>query len=65
MKNRQSYGYVFTWKSAPPDFGACYALDVGFVFGNLNEEFLDCWSVAQSLVENMQDVWIAFDNDTR
>jgi len=55
-----SYGYVFTWKSAAPDFGACHALDVGFIFGNLNEEFHGCGEEAQLLAKNMQDAWIAF-----
>ncbi|MBN2075057.1 MAG: carboxylesterase/lipase family protein [Dehalococcoidales bacterium] len=55
-----SYGYVFTWKSAAPDFGACHALDVGFIFGNLNEEFHGCGEEAQELANNMQDAWIAF-----
>jgi para-nitrobenzyl esterase len=55
-----SYGYVFTWKSAAQHFGACHALDVGFVFGNLNEEFHGCTAEAEKLAENMQDAWIAF-----
>ena len=55
-----SYGYVFTWKSAAPDFGACHALDVGFIFGNLNEEFHGCSEEAQVLAKNMQEAWIAF-----
>lgn len=54
------YGYVFTWKSAAPDFGACHALDVGFIFGNLNEEFHGCSEEAHVLAKNMQDAWIAF-----
>ncbi len=57
---KPSYGYVFTWKSAAPGFGACHALDVGFVFGNLNEEFHGCGPGAQKLAENMQDAWLAF-----
>ena len=57
---RASYGYVFTWKSATPDFGACHALDVGFVFGNLSEEFHGCGPGAERLSANMQDAWIAF-----
>jgi para-nitrobenzyl esterase len=57
---KPSYGYVFTWKSAAPGFGACHALDVGFVFGNLNEEFHGCGPNAQKLALDMQDAWIAF-----
>jgi para-nitrobenzyl esterase len=57
---KPGYGYVFTWKSAAPGFGACHALDVGFVFGNLNEEFHGCGPGAQKLAGDMQDAWIAF-----
>ncbi len=57
---KPSYGYVFTWKSTAPGFGACHALDVGFIFGNLNEEFHGCGPEAQRLAENMQDAWISF-----
>jgi para-nitrobenzyl esterase len=57
---KASYGYVFTWKSAAPDFGACHALDVGFIFGNLNEEFQGNGPQAEKLAENMQDAWTAF-----
>jgi len=58
--NTPSYGYVFTWKSAAPGLGACHALDVGFVFGNLTPEFHGCGPEAEKLAENMQDAWIAF-----
>ncbi len=57
---KPSYGYVFTWKSSAPGLGACHALDVGFIFGNLLEEFHGCSPEAQKLAENMQDAWIAF-----
>jgi para-nitrobenzyl esterase len=55
-----SYGYVFNWKSAAPGFGACHALDVGFIFGNLTPEFHGTGPTAQSLAEGMQDAWITF-----
>jgi para-nitrobenzyl esterase len=57
---KPSYGYVFTWKSAAPGFGACHALDVGFVFGNLTEEFHGCGTGAQKLAADMQEAWTAF-----
>jgi para-nitrobenzyl esterase len=57
---KPAYGYVFTWKSTAPGFGACHALDVGFVFGNLVEEFQGCGADAQKLALEMQDAWIAF-----
>jgi para-nitrobenzyl esterase len=56
----RSFGYVFNWKSAAPGFGACHALDVGFVFGNLTDEFEGRGPAAHELAGNMQDAWIAF-----
>ena len=58
--SRPSYGYVFTWRSAAPGLGACHALDVGFVFGNLNESFHGCGPGAQELAGKIQDAWVAF-----
>ncbi len=58
--DKPSFGYVFNWKSAAPGFGACHALDVGFIFGNLNEEFHGCTPEAWRLAGHMQDAWIAF-----
>ena len=55
-----SFGYVFNWKSAAPGFGACHALDVGFIFGNLNEAFHGCTPEAWELAGHMQDAWTAF-----
>ncbi len=57
---KPAYGYVFTWKSAVPELGACHALDVGFVFGNLTREFEGTGPAAQRLSAQMQDAWIAF-----
>ena len=55
-----SYGYVFTWKSAAPHLGACHALDVGFIFGNVNEEFHGTGPEADKLCLCMQDAWTTF-----
>lgn len=57
---KPAYGYVFTWKSAAPDYGACHALDVGFVFGNVNEQFHGTGPAADKLCICMQDAWTAF-----
>ena len=57
---KPAWGYVFTWKSTAPDLGACHALDVGFVFGNLTKEFEGVNASSQKLSAQMQDAWIAF-----
>jgi para-nitrobenzyl esterase len=55
-----AYNYLFNWNSVVPGLGACHALDVGFVFGMLNEEFHGIGPAADSLAGKMQDSWIAF-----
>ncbi|UCC17659.1 MAG: carboxylesterase/lipase family protein, partial [Dehalococcoidales bacterium] len=55
-----TFGYVFNCKSAASGFGACHALDVGFIFGNLNDEFHGSSPDAWKLAGTMQDAWIAF-----
>jgi para-nitrobenzyl esterase len=34
------YNYLFTFKSPLPALGACHALDIGFVFGNLSQALM-------------------------
>ncbi len=59
-RNLAAYHYLFTWESPVPGLGACHALDVGFVFGNLTDEFQGTGPEAQKLAGIMQDAWIAF-----
>lgn len=58
--NLPAYNYLFTWESTVPGLGACHALDVGFVFGNMSKEFHGSGPAAERLATNMQDAWIAF-----
>jgi para-nitrobenzyl esterase len=60
--NAPIYNYLFTWKSPARGglFGACHALDIGFVFGTHNNSFWGSGPVADRLSENMQDAWLAF-----
>lgn len=55
-----AYNYLFNWNSVVPGLGACHALDVGFVFGMLNEDFHGIGPAADSLAGKMQDSWVAF-----
>lgn len=57
---KPAFGYVFNWKSVVPGLGACHALDVGFIFGNLTREFQGDSPAAQKLALQMQDAWTAF-----
>ncbi|UCC17950.1 MAG: carboxylesterase/lipase family protein [Dehalococcoidales bacterium] len=55
-----AYNYLFTWESAIPGMGACHALDVGFVFGNMSKEFHGTGPEADELSGIIQDAWLAF-----
>ena len=57
-----AYNYLFTWKSpaAGGIFGATHALEVGFVFGTMDDMFCGTGPAADRLSERMQDAWTAF-----
>jgi para-nitrobenzyl esterase len=57
---RAGFSYVFDWKCAVPDLGACHGLDVGFVFGSTYKEFHGSGEAVDRLVAQMQNAWIAF-----
>jgi carboxylesterase type B len=60
--NEPAYNYLFTWKSPALDgiFGACHALEIGFLFGNYNDNFCGSGPEADALSLKMQDAWLAF-----
>ena len=57
------YMYYFKWKSPVPGVGSSHALELPFVFHNINPH-LDNWMgkdpLPEGLADNMQDAWIAF-----
>lgn len=60
-----TYMYLFTWPSPAMNglFGACHALDVPFVFGNLGAPGLSMLvgdAAPTSLVDAVQESWLAF-----
>ena len=55
-----SFNYVFDWRCAVPNLGACHALDVGFVFGSTYKGFHGEGAAVERLAVQMQDAWIAF-----
>ena len=57
-----AYNYLFTWKSpaAGGILGAAHALEVGFVFGTMDDMFCGTGPAADRLSECMQDAWTAF-----
>ena len=56
------YSYLFDWKSPVMGgmFGACHALEIGFVFGTHDDTMCGTGPEADRLSECMQDAWIAF-----
>jgi para-nitrobenzyl esterase len=63
---RHTYSYLFTWESPAMDgaLGACHALEIPFVFGNLSaprmDRFAGAGPAAAALSETMMDAWLAF-----
>jgi para-nitrobenzyl esterase len=57
-----AYNYLFTWRSpaAGGIFGATHALEVGFIFGTMDDNFCGTGHDADRLSESMQDAWTAF-----
>ena len=57
-----AYNYLFTWKS--PGFGgtlgAGHALELGFLFGSIDEALCGKGPVVERISEQMQDAWTAF-----
>jgi para-nitrobenzyl esterase len=61
-RNQSTYMYLFTWASPMRDgaLGACHALELGFVFGLLDDDFSGSGPDAQALAKTIQDAWLAF-----
>ena len=55
------YMYYFTWKSRIKGLGACHALELPFVFGNMEEEeSFTGLDVPDNLSSMMQEAWASF-----
>jgi para-nitrobenzyl esterase len=61
-RNQTTYMYLFTWTSPLRGgvLGACHALELGFVFGLLDDNFSGSGPEAQALAKNIQDAWLTF-----
>ena len=61
-----TYAYLFTWESPGMRgaLGACHALEIPFVLGNLDAPAMDRFAgsgpAATALSEQMMDAWLAF-----
>jgi len=61
-RNQDVYGYLFTWRSPVYGgiFGACHAIELGFVFGNYDDNFCGTGPEADAVAKNIQDAWLSF-----
>jgi len=61
-RHQPTFMYLFGWVSPLMNgiFGSCHALDLGFVFGTLEDNFTGCGEEAQALSKKMQDAWASF-----
>jgi para-nitrobenzyl esterase len=62
-KYQPVYVYMFTWPSPFMDgmLGACHALELGFLFGTMEEIFSGSnLPGADALARNIQDAWLSF-----
>jgi para-nitrobenzyl esterase len=61
-RKQPSYMYLFDWVSPLRQgaLGSCHALELGFVFGTLDDNFTGSGEEARNLSNTMQDAWTAF-----
>jgi len=60
--NPHVYNYLFTYRSPVMGgvFGACHALEMGFVFGTHDDLFCGTGPAADRLAASIQDAWTTF-----
>ncbi len=58
----RTFNYLFTYRSPVMGgiFGACHALEMGFVFGTHDDLFCGSGVIADRLSRSMQEAWTAF-----
>jgi para-nitrobenzyl esterase len=61
-RQQPTYMYLFNWVSPLMNgiLGACHALDLGFVFGTLDDNFTGSGEEARALARKIQDAWARF-----
>jgi para-nitrobenzyl esterase len=64
-RQQPTYMYLFDWVSPLMNgiLGSCHALDLGFVFGTLDDNFTGSGEEAQALSRKMQEAWASFARD--
>ena len=55
-----TYMYYWTKESAIPHYGACHAVELSYVFGNLEDTIYTGEKADPSLAAKVQDMWVSF-----
>ena len=55
-----TYMYYWTKASAIPHYGACHAVELSYVFGNLDDTIFTGERADPILAQTVQDMWVAF-----
>ena len=55
-----TYMYYWTKKSSIPHFKACHAVELAYVFGNLDETIFTGERADKGLSDAVQDMWVSF-----
>ena len=56
----KTYMYYWTKRSAIPHFGACHAVELAYVFGNIEETIYTGKKADKELSDTVQDMWARF-----
>lgn len=56
----RAYMYYWTYPSAIPNYGACHAVELAYVFGNLDQTIYTGNNINKNLALTVQDMWAAF-----
>ncbi|GIN94777.1 para-nitrobenzyl esterase [Siminovitchia terrae] len=62
-KHAPTWMYLFTWPSKIEGLGACHAVEVPFVFHNLNNPLVESFlgeNPPEVLADQVQDAWVSF-----
>lgn len=60
MNGGKAYNYFWTFPSAIANYGACHAVELNHVFGNLDERIYTGDNVSEKLSKTVQDMWVNF-----
>jgi para-nitrobenzyl esterase len=62
QNKQEAYSYLFTWQSPAMSgaFGACHALEIGFVFGDPESDFCGSGPDVDKLTWEVQEAWTTF-----